>query len=105
MTIGTMEYVLPVNAHGQITLPKAIRQLFNIEPGETEVRITATDEKTALVQRAETIEEVLADLDAKKSPAVRAAIERNRDKTAAELRDEYASSEAGQAYYREKYGL
>ena len=94
---------LTLNQHGQITLPKSLRKMMGLGKGDG-VRLIATS-KSVTIERAETIEEVLADLDAKKSPRVKAAIRQHAGKTSAEMRDDYAKSAEGQKYYKEKYGL
>lgn len=98
-----MAYVATMTANGQITIPKTIRMLLGLESGSKVIFDELTD--IISLRKAEAIEDVLADLDEKKSPVVRAAISRHHGKTVAELRDEYATGEAGQVYYKEKYEL
>ena len=94
---------LTLNQHGQITLPKALRKMMGLGKGDG-VKLIATS-KSVTIERAETIEEVLADLDAKKSPQVKAAIRKNAGKTTSEMRNDYVKSIDGHKYYKEKYGL
>ena len=94
---------LTLNQHGQITLPKSLRKMMGLGKGDG-VKLIATP-KSVTIERAETIDEVLADLDAKKSPQVKAAIRKHAGKTISEMRDDYIKSVEGQKYYKEKYEL
>ena len=89
MATETIHLNLTMNQHGQITLPKSLRKLMGLEKGSG-LKLVASPTK-ATIERAETIEEVLADLDTKKSPKVRAKIKQLSNKTVADLRDEYIS--------------
>lgn len=105
MTISTMEYVLPVNKHGQITLPRAFRKLFGVKNGTSTMRLMVSDGNTAVLERKKTIDEVLAELDAmreamyRRDPSLRELAKRNAGKTARELREEFDKSPEGEAYY------
>ena len=103
MATETIHLNLTMNQHGQITLPKSLRKLMGLEKGSG-LKLVASPTK-ATIERAETIEEVLADLDTKKSPKVRAKIKQLSNKTVADLRDEYIKSAAGQKHYKEAYDL
>ena len=94
---------LTINQHGQITLPKALRKMMGLVKGGG-VKLVATPESVTL-EKAETIEEVLADLDAKKTKKVKSAIRKNCGKSVSEMKDEYLKSADGQRYYKEKYEL
>lgn len=94
---------LTINQHGQITLPKALRKMMGLTKGGG-VKLVATPEVVTL-EKAETIEEVLADLDAKKTKKVKMAMRKNYGKSAAEMKDTYLKSAEGQRYYKEKYEL
>lgn len=97
------EFILPVNRHGQITLPKALRKLFDVRSGESRMRLTVSDSTTATIKRQKTTEEVLAELDRlreeaiKKDPTLSDRIKHNTGKTVRELRKEFDDSLEGEA--------
>lgn len=102
----TMEFVLSVNQHGQITLPKAFRKLFNIASGETQVELKVSNGGTATIRRKKTVNEVLDELDGlreevyAKNPSLKKRVSKiGASKTASQLREDFDNSPEGEAHY------
>lgn len=96
-------YSTTITKTGQIFLPKAVRTALNLLPGQ---RISFDVKGDVLtLRRAKTIEEILADIDSRKSEETKHRIKMNTGKTVAEMRDEWDRSPEGQKYYKEKYGV
>lgn len=104
--------VLTLNRSSQVTLPKALRELLGVELGSHLAYRRVGKRKQVVIEReptfAERMDAVRAKIDARLTPEERALraelIEKNRGKTASELRDEWDRSPEGRAYYHEKYG-
>ena len=97
-----MQYVATISSVGQITIPSKLRTFLGVKPGDRIVIDTAND--TATISRKRDIREVLTEADAKRPIETIAAIERNRGKTAAELKAAWAASPEGRARLKEEYG-
>lgn len=98
-----MSYTVAINSSGQITLPKAIRDILGVKIGDR-VKFDVAKNKVE-VSRAKDIYEVLAEIDARRTPAQKARIEENAGKTVREFREEWENSEEATNYYEEKYGV
>ncbi|MBQ3441149.1 AbrB/MazE/SpoVT family DNA-binding domain-containing protein [Candidatus Saccharibacteria bacterium] len=98
-----MSYAVVINSSGQITLPKAIRDVLGVKIGD---RVKFDIEKEEVkVSRVKDIYEVLAEIDAERTPEERARIKAIAGKTVHELMDEWDNSEEAAIYYKEKYGV
>ena len=98
-----MSYAVVINSSGQITLPKAIRDVLGVKIGD---RVKFDVEKEEVkVSRVKDIYEVLAEIDAERTPEQRERIKKIAGKTVRELREEWENSEEAAKYYKEKYGV
>ena len=105
----TTTFSLPINQHGQITLPKNVRKFFGVKSGEDRISLTLTKKKTATIEKEKTrdeqIEEMLQNLDKlrekayRRNPAMKEKIKHVAGKSARELREEFDNSLEGEAYY------
>jgi AbrB family looped-hinge helix DNA binding protein len=96
-----------ISPQGQISIPARIRELLDLKPKDIlTININPSNQSLTLA-RQKTLREQLAELDALRlateTPESRAAYERNRGKTANELRAEWGNSPEGQKHYQEKY--
>lgn len=98
-----MSYVVVINSSGQITLPKAIRDILGVKIGDR-VKFDVEKDKVE-VSRVKDIYEVLAEIDAMWTPKERARLKKISGKTARELREEWENSKEAKIYYKEKYGI
>ena len=97
--------IVKISSQGQLTLPKAMREMLGVEPGgELKLKFNSDDNKVEL-ERAKTLEEQLRALRDSFTPKMKAAIRKNRGKTASQMKDEWAKSSEGKKYFKEKYGL
>ena len=98
-----MSYAVVINSSGQITLPKAIRDILGVKIGDR-VKFDVEKDKVE-VSRVKDVYEVLAEIDAMRTPEQRAKIKASAGKTAREFREEWENSEEAEIYYKEKYGI
>ena len=96
-------YSAVITKSGQVTLPKELREFLGLKLGG---RVIFHKTKTGVnIERKMSDEEFLAELDAIGKPISLEILRKTADKTVSEMKDEWAKSPAGQAYYREKYGI
>lgn len=96
-------YTTNLSSSGQITLPKPVRAALDIQPGaKVTIKLAGG---TATVERAQSLEDMLKDFDAAKTPAIKSAIKQNAGKSAADLREEWSDTKDGKDYYHNKYGV
>ena len=98
-----MTYTVAITRSGQITLPKALRAVLGVEAGD-KVTLQRTKNNEVTVSRAKDVYEVLAELDAERTPEQNALIQAKAGQTVREAKDEWAESEEGKKYLEEKYG-
>lgn len=97
-----MNYTTTITKTGQIFLPKAVRTALNLLPGE---RVSLSlENESVTIQKTKSLEEFLNEFQASFSEETKALIKKNAGKTARELREEWANSEEGKKYFKEKYG-
>ena len=103
-----MTYTTTLSPSGQMTLPAELRKVLGIKVGD---RINwKLNKKNATIERARTLEEISADMQARREklytehPDIKARVLANAGMTANEFRASWAKSPAGQAYLSEKYG-
>lgn len=98
-----MSYAVVINSSGQITLPKSIRDILGVKIGD---RVKFDVEKDEVkVSRVKDVYEVLAEIDAERTPEERKRIKAIAGKTVRELREEWENSPEAKKYYKEKYGI
>ena len=103
---------LILNKSSQVTFPKAVREILGVELGDRLTFRKTSKRNQIIIAREPSFDErmsaIRARQEARMSSEERARyaelIEKNRGKTASELRDEWDRSPEGQAYYHEKYG-
>lgn len=96
-------YSSTITKSGQITLPKELREFLGVKLGG---RVVFHKTKTGVkIDRRMSDEEFTAKLDAISTPIPPEILKKTAGKTVSELKDEWAKSPAGQAYFKEKYGL
>lgn len=61
---GVITYVVAVNAHGQITIPKHVREDLGVKPNESKVSITKDNSGVFSIQREKTALERLEEIRA-----------------------------------------
>ena len=94
-------YRLRLNSHGQITLPKALRNALGLVPGQ-QVEAVQSEGQAIMVTPAKTLQDVADELDDLRRALpekAKQAIRTNAGKTAAQLRRELDDSSEGQVYY------
>ena len=98
-----MSYAVVINSSGQITLPKAIRDILGVKIGDR-VKFDVTKDKVE-VSRVKDVYEVLAEVDAMWTPQERENLKKLSGKTAREIMEDWENSEEAAKYYKEKYGF
>lgn len=102
----TEVYTLTLNQHGQVTIPKALREKWGVSAGDS-FDLYAKGKKVEIRNHA-TWSEVFKNLDKIRDGLPEEAKKRMREdagKTASELLNEWADSPEGQQYFKEKYDL
>ena len=108
----TMTYAVAINSSGQATIPKAIRNLLGIIPGENRLTFDIVKGKVILGREASRREQLLASLDKihknierekKRNPEFAEKFEKYKDMTYNEIR-EIDDPEENKAI-EEKYGI
>lgn len=97
-----MEYSVAVTKSGQMTLPKAVREMMGIT-NRAIVRFSRG--KSVSVYKQPSMEERFAEVRASFSPETKEAIKRTAGKTKEELEAEWLNSLESKKYYKEKYGI
>lgn len=109
-----MTYAVSINSSGQATIPKTIRELLGVVPGENRLTFDVVKGKVILGREASRREQLLASLDKihhrleaaeRKNPAITAAKARYKNMTFEEIRDAYDSTPEGKKEFKEKYGI
>ena len=103
ININMTTYTVAVTKTGQMTLPKAVREMLGITTRAV-VKVNK-DKKAVSVYRVPTLEERLDELHKSLDFGTKRALKKMAGKTASELRAEWDDSPEGKAYYKEKYGL
>lgn len=103
ININMTTYTVAVTKTGQMTLPKAVREMLGITTRAV-VKVNE-DKKTVNVYRVPSWTEQLDEVRASFSLEMKETIKKNAGKNVAELRKEWDNSAEGKAYYKEKYGL
>ena len=97
-----MVYTVAVTKTGQMTLPKAVREMLGIT---TRAVVKVNKDKTVSVYRQPSWSEQLEELHDSFSEETKEAIKKDTGKTVHEMMDEWADSSEGKVYYKEKYGI
>ena len=110
----TMTYAVAINSSGQATIPKAIRELLGVVPGENRLTFDVVKGKVILGREASRREQLMASLakiDAnmaaakKRDPRIAEAMERYKGMTFDEVREAYDATPEGKQEFKEKYGF
>lgn len=109
-----MTYAVSVNSSGQATIPKDIRDLLGIVPGENRLtfdvikgKVILGKEKSPREQLLASLEKIWADLDEaeKRNPKIKKAREKYKGMTFNEVREAYDATPEGKKEFKEKYGF
>ena len=110
----TMTYAVAINSSGQATIPKAIRNLLNIIPGENRLTFDIVDGEVILgreASRREMLEASLKRIDMRnkdaerRNPEIKKARKKYKGMTFNEVRDAYDATPEGKKEFEEKYGI
>ncbi|MBR2658502.1 AbrB/MazE/SpoVT family DNA-binding domain-containing protein [Candidatus Saccharibacteria bacterium] len=110
----TMTYAVAINSSGQATIPKAIRDLLGIVPGENRLTFDIIKGKVVLGREASRKEQLFASLDKihksiekekKQNPEFAKNFEKYKGMTYNEIRDAYDATPEGKREFKEKYGF
>lgn len=109
-----MTYAVAINSSGQATIPKAIRELLGIVPGENRLtfevvkgKVILGREKSRAEMLDESMEKIWRNLEEaeRRNPEIKKAIETYRGMTFNEVRDAYDATPEGKREFEEKYGI
>lgn len=95
-----MYYASTITSTGQITLPKHIRDILGVNPGQRVIFKTQKDAVT--IEREKTAEEVSAEIQTLITAEMRKNWQKNAGKTASEIREEWLKSDEAKEYYAER---
>lgn len=110
----TMTYAVAINSSGQATIPKAVRDLLGIIPGENRLTFDIKDKKVILGKEKSRREQLLASLDKihkilekaeRENPKIKEAKEKYQNMSFEEIRDAYDDTPEGKKEFEEKYGI
>lgn len=109
-----MTYAVSVNSSGQATIPKAIRKLLNIVPGENRLTFEVVKGKIILGREASAREQLMASLARieernknaeQKNPEIKKYKELYKGMSYEEVMDAYYATPEGEKEFEEKYGI
>ena len=110
-----MTYAVAVNSSGQATIPKAIRDLLGIVPGENRITFDIKKNKTVVLGREPSRrEQLMTSLEkiwarneelARTNPEFAAAREKYKGMDFEKVRDAYYETEEGKKDFEEEYGI
>lgn len=109
-----MSYAVAINSSGQATIPKAIRDLLGIVPGENRLIFDIKEGEVVLGKeksRAEVLEETMQRIwkrreeAERQNPEIKKAREKYKGMTFNEVRDAYDATPEGKKEFEEKYGF
>lgn len=110
----TMSFAVTINSSGQATIPKEVRDILGIIPGQNRLTFDIVDGKISLGKeksRAELLEESLQKIWemneelAKKDPVYAKNREKYKGMSFEEVRDAYDATPEGKKEFKEKYGF
>lgn len=109
-----MTYAVAVNSSGQATIPKAIRDLLGVVPGENRITFDIIKGKIVLGKeksRAEIFDENMQKIwkrmeeAERRNPEIKKRKEMYKGMTFDEVRDAYDATPEGKKEFEEKYGI
>ena len=95
-----MIYSATVTKTGQITIPKSVREILGVKPGQKVVFERKKD--TITIEKSKTAEEIGAKIHALIPDYVRENAKKNAGKTAGQIREEWLKSDEAKEYYAER---
>ena len=110
----TMTYAVTINSSGQATIPKAIRDLLGIVPGENRLTFDVKGKKVVLGREPSrremleaSMEKIWASIEREKKlhPEIAEAMEKYKGMTFNEVRDAYEATPEGKKEFKERYGI
>ena len=108
-----MTYAVAINSSGQATIPKAIRELLNIVPGENRLTFDVVKGKVILGREPSRAERLLSsikkidlinDRAKKRNPNIAKNIAKYKGMTPSEIREAFDASAEGRKKFEEEYG-
>lgn len=109
-----MSYAVAINSSGQATIPKAVREVLHVVPGENRIIFNVDGDTVTLnreASRAEQFDASLAKIHARlaaaerRNPNITKMKQRYAGMTFDEVRDAYDATPEGQRELEEKYGI
>ena len=109
-----MSYAVAINSSGQATIPKAVRDVLGVVPGENRIIFDIVKGKVVLTKepsRAEmldaTMKRIWARLEKEKreNPKVAESIEKYKGMSYEEVMDAYYDTPEGKKEFEEEYGI
>ena len=110
----TMTYAVAINSSGQATIPKAIRELLGVVPGENRLTFDVVKGKVILGREASRREKLMASLakidainkrELRENPTYRKNYEKYRGMDFEEVMDAYYETPEGKQEFKERYGI
>lgn len=109
----SMTYAVAINSSGQATIPKAIRELLNIVPGENRLTFDVVKGKVILGREPSRAERLLSSIKKidlinerakKRNPNIAKNINKYRGMSPSEIREAFDVSDKGKKMFEEEYG-
>ncbi|MBQ2659515.1 AbrB/MazE/SpoVT family DNA-binding domain-containing protein [Candidatus Saccharibacteria bacterium] len=110
----TMSFAVTINSSGQATIPKEVRDILGIIPGQNRLTFDIVDGEIVLGRepsRAELLEASLKKIwrniekEKKKNPEFAENYEKYKGMSFEEVRDAYDATPEGKKEFEEKYGI
>lgn len=110
----TMTYAVAINSSGQATIPKAVRDLLGVVPGENRLIFDIKGKKVTLGREPSrkelleaSMEKIWASIEREKkeNPEFAKNFEKYKGMTFNEVRDAYESTPEGKKEFKERYGI
>lgn len=109
-----MSFAVAINASGQATIPKEIRDLLGVVPGKNRLTFEVVNGKVTLgkeASRAELLQSSLRKIwanieeEKRRNPEFAHGFEKYKGMTFNEIRETYDATPEGKRELREKYGI
>lgn len=95
-----MIYSATLTKTGQITIPKSVREMLGVKPGQKVIFEQKRDAVT--IEKSKTVEEISAEIHALVPDYVKEKARKNAGKTTGQMREEWLKSDGAKKYYEER---
>ena len=95
-----MIYSATVTKTGQITIPKSVREILGVKPGQ-KIKFKV-NKKDVSVEREKSAMEIADEIHALFTDEMRERFKKNACKTAGQVREEWLKSDEARKYYEER---